>query len=290
MNEATRTGKRDDLVYDVGMQKGEDSDYYLKKGFSVIGFEADPDLAAHCRRRFSSAIESGKLIVVEGAIAELPPGEITSRTIKFYKNKDSSQWGTVAREWAQRNEVLGTSSETIEVPVVDFAACLEKYGIPHYLKIDIEGMDVLCLRALTQCAQKPDYVSIESEKISFSKLADELTLFAQLGYTGFKAIQQNGVPQQREPNPSKEGCFAGYQFQEGASGLFGKDLPCNWKSHKQVLNEYKFIFLQYKLFGDYGRLRKLVAGRVLRRILATLLRKPVPGWYDTHAKHSSVAD
>ncbi len=37
--------KYDDLIYDVGMHKGEDADYYLKKGFRVIGFEAIPELA-----------------------------------------------------------------------------------------------------------------------------------------------------------------------------------------------------------------------------------------------------
>ena len=288
MNEAKHTGKHEDLVYDVGMHKGEDADYYLKKGFRVIGFEADPDLSAHCRNRFPDEIEKGKLIVVEGAITEPPPGETKGRRIKFYKNKDTSVWGTVAGDWAHRNEFLGTSNEIIEVPIVDFSECLEKYGIPHYLKIDIEGMDAVCLRALIHSEQQPDYVSIESEKISFGKLVEELNLLNQLGYTRFKAIQQSGISHQIEPNPSKEKCYAGYQFQEGSSGLFGEDLPCEWKDYKQILNQYKVIFLQYKLFGDYGKLKKYFVGKVLGKVLSMLMRKPMPGWYDTHAKHSSV--
>lgn len=288
MSEVKHTRKHEDLVCDVGMHKGEDTDYYLKKGFSVIGFEADPDLAAHCRSRFSGEIENGKLIVVEGAIAEVPPGETKGGTVKFYKNKDSSVWGTVAGDWAYRNELLGTSNEIIEVPVIDFSECLEKYGIPHYLKIDIEGMDLVCLRALIHFEQKPDYISIESEKVSFGKLVEELNLLTQLGYTRFKAIQQNGILHQIEPNPSKEIKYVGYQFQKGSSGLFGKDLPCEWKNHKKILTEYKVIFIQYKLFGDYGKLNKYFVGKVLRKVLSVLLRKSIPGWYDTHAKHSSV--
>lgn len=279
--------KQGDLVYDVGMHKGEDTDYYLKKGFNVIGFEADPDLAAYCRSRFPDEIENGKLIVVEGAIVERPPGETKASTVKFYKNKDKSVWGTVTGDWAHRNELLGASSEIIEVPVVDFSECLEKYGIPHYLKIDIEGMDTVCLRALVNFEQRPDYISIESEKVSFAKLVDELNLLAQLGYASFQAIQQNGIPHQIEPNPSEEKRYVGYQFQKGSSGLFGKDLPNEWKSYNKILNEYKIIFIQYKLFGDHGKLKKYFIGKVLKKVLSMILRRPVPGWYDTHAKHSA---
>lgn len=293
MNKIRHTGKYTDLVYDVGMHTGEDTDYYIRKGFRVIGFEADPELATQCRSRFSDEINNGKLIIVEGAITELPSGGTKGRTIKFYKNKDISVLGTVEDDWAHRNEILGTSNEIIHVPVTNFSGCLNKYGIPYYLKIDIEGMDIVCLRALQRFAKlnldRPDYVSIESEKVSFDKLVDELNLLTQLGYTRFKAIQQEGIARQIEPNPSKEGCYMGYHFHQGSSGLFGTDLPYQWKDKKQILNEYKFIFLKYKLFGDSGKLRKYFVGRVLRKLLSMLLRKPMPGWYDTHAKHSSVA-
>ena len=126
--------KIEGLLYDVGMHKGEDTDYYLKKGFKVIAFEANPDLLAHCKNRFSKEIENGRLIIVEGAIAEPSLVETRRQSIKFYKNKDLTVWGTVVNDWAQRNEFLGTSNEVIEVPVVNFAQYLEKFGIPYYLE------------------------------------------------------------------------------------------------------------------------------------------------------------
>jgi len=39
----------EDLVYDVGLHKGEDSAYYLAKGYCVVAFEANPDLVAECK-------------------------------------------------------------------------------------------------------------------------------------------------------------------------------------------------------------------------------------------------
>ena len=57
------------LIYDFGMHKGEDTEYYLKKGFEVVSFEANPELAAHCRERFAEEIAAGRLTIVEGAVA-----------------------------------------------------------------------------------------------------------------------------------------------------------------------------------------------------------------------------
>ncbi len=58
-----------DLIFDIGLHRGEDTDFYLKKGFRVAAFEADPNLVAHCKARFRDAISEGRLQIVEGAIA-----------------------------------------------------------------------------------------------------------------------------------------------------------------------------------------------------------------------------
>ncbi|MFT5604845.1 MAG: hypothetical protein ACI9G5_001808 [Paracoccaceae bacterium] len=233
-------------------------------------------------------MESGQLVVVEGAIVDKQALAGGDKTIRFYKNIDVSVWGTVAESWAQRNELLGTSNNIIEVPMVDFSACLQEFGIPHYLKIDIEGMDRACLEALLEFERKPDYVSIESEKVSFAKLLLELDLLSQLGYTKFKVVQQSGIARQKEPKPAREGDYVGYRFQEGASGLFGEDVPGRWVGLQKNINMYKSIFLQYKLFGDYALLRRNIFTRTLINGMQRMLRTPLPGWYDTHAKHSSA--
>lgn len=289
MEEREDTPKRDDLIYDVGMHKGEDTDYYLRKGFRVVGFEADPDLAAYCRDRFSLEIGDGRLTVVEGAITELPPDASHGRTARFYRNKEVSVWGTALQDWACRNELHGAKSEVIEVPVVDFQACIREYGVPHYMKIDIEGMDKACLKALAAFEHRPDYISIESEKRSFGKLREEFDILGQLGYTRFKAVQQENITEQVEPYPGREGRYTGYRFQENCSGLFGADLPGAWMSRRQAILMYRAIFVQYRLLGERGLLRERLLGKALRWAPVRFLRGPVPGWYDTHARHRTVA-
>jgi hypothetical protein len=92
----------------------------------------------------------------------------------------------------------------------------------------------------------------------------------------------------RAPVNSKEGANVRHDFDEGASGIFGKDLPGGgWKSKEQILKEYRRIFAVYWLFGDYSFLRQSERGRRFIYSLERIFRRPLPGWYDTHAKHSS---
>jgi FkbM family methyltransferase len=278
--------KHPELIYDVGMHRGEDTDYYLKKGFKVIGFEADPELVEYCKNRFSDAIKQNLLTIVEGAIVEpISKNELERQKIKFYKNIDASVWGTICDDWADRNQMLGTHIESIEVNSIDFTKCLERYGIPYFMKIDIEGTDIVCLKALLNFEHRPDYVSIESQQVYFNKLQDDINLLESLGYSAFKAVQQVNVISQLEKRNNGEGKYIGYHFDYGSSGLFGRDLPNEWMNKTQILKSYRKIFFMYFLLGDQSILRKFGVRKLLRRTL----NWPVPGWHDTHGRHSSVS-
>jgi hypothetical protein len=61
------------LIYDVGLHKGEDADFYLRKGYQVVAIEANGELVADAKRRFEDAITRGKLHVIHGAVAPMPP-------------------------------------------------------------------------------------------------------------------------------------------------------------------------------------------------------------------------
>ena len=270
-----------DLIFDVGMHKGEDTDYYLSKGFKVIAFEADPDLIKQSKIKFKNDIKNGNLIIVEGAIVD----KSFDKKIKFYKNKRNTVWGTVLKEWAERNEREGAESEIIEVDSINFKECLIKFGIPYYLKIDIEGMDIVCCETLLSFKQKPHYISIESEKIDFKKLEKEFNLFEKLGYKNFKVIQQGNIEKQKKKNPSQEKKFTNYHLVEGSSGLFGKDLAGIWINKKKALAKYKRIFILYGLFGDKSFFKQNLFTKYFLKIFKKLTGIPLPGWYDTHARH-----
>lgn len=281
------TEKKANLIYDVGMHQGQDTDFYLKKGFNVIAFEANSENVAVCRQKFAREIEEKRLTIVEGAITENEFSEGKPRKVKFYRNVETSFWGSTSADFAARNEVMGTRNELIEVDAVDFAEAIKKYGVPFYLKADIVGSETICLRALLAFENKPDYISIRSEKVIFQKLEEEFRLFEQLGYDKFKAIQQDIFDLQTSLL-SPEGKQIAYKFAEGASGTFGEETRGKWKSKEAVLQQYRKIFTLYWLFGDYSFLLQTAKGKKIIAQLERIARRPLPGWYDTHAKHSSI--
>ncbi len=282
MSFAPSAEKHGDLIYDVGMHKGEDTDFFLKKGFRVVAFEADPELVELNRSRFSESLRQSRLVIVAGAVVDNP----ASGRAVFYKNASNTEWGTVDSAWAARNETLGTRNVIIEVDAVNFSACLARYGIPHYMKIDIEGADLICLKHLARLDGRPDFLSIESDKTSVEHVAEEISLLEGLGYDRFKAMQQEYIHLQRVPHPAREGRYVLHRFPDCSSGLFGAELPGRWKSREQILRQYRRIFMEYRWFGDATFWQHdRTANRILRKI-SMLLGRPIPGWYDTHARLS----
>src|SRR5262249_5480686 len=47
------------LIYDVGMNNGDDTAYYLRRGFRVVAIEPNPALVATACERFRREIETG---------------------------------------------------------------------------------------------------------------------------------------------------------------------------------------------------------------------------------------
>jgi FkbM family methyltransferase len=274
--------RNENLIYDIGMHRGEDTDFYLRKGFNVVAFEANPHLVGQCKIRFRDAIATGRLCIVEGAIAPEAAGD----SITFYVNVDSI-WGTIHPTWAERNASFGKESRKITVDRIDLHRVIREHGMPHFMKIDIEGSDVVVLDALKQYECRPKHISIESEKVDFSTLTAEIMTFLELGYSKFRAIQQTAIPGSRLTTKTLNGEDLDYTFENDASGSFGDDIPQEWRNADEIIVEYQGIFDRYRAFGD----RSLAgnAPRHVRRLLEiayklkTGYRGPLPGWFDTHA-------
>ena len=163
-----------DLIYDVGMNNGNDTAYYLHRGFRVVAVEANPVLAEQCQERFRDAIAEGRLTILNVGIGPRE-GEAT-----FWVNDVNSEWSSFVKEVGCRD---GTACHSIEIPGVRFHSILQDHGVPFYLKIDIERADVHCLEDLDP-GDLPRYVSVEAHDLHY------LGLLSALGFDRFKCINQ----------------------------------------------------------------------------------------------------
>jgi FkbM family methyltransferase len=163
-----------DLIYDVGMNNGDDTAYYLARGFRVVAVEADPTLAEAAHRRFAAEIAAGRLKVLNLAVG---PEDATAQ---FWVCPQNSVWNSFDRQYAAR---CGLPHHAIDVPVRRFAGVMKEHGVPYYLKIDIEGYDHYCLTAIDP-AEAPRFVSFEITNIK------DLGTLESRGYNAFKCISQ----------------------------------------------------------------------------------------------------
>jgi FkbM family methyltransferase len=273
------------VIVDLGCHKGEDSDYYLRKGFRVIAVDASDELCKIIAERFKDHPNKDDFQIFKYAITEKD-----NEVIEFYENIDNSVWGTIFQDWDHRNKGFGTSSIKKSVSTMRLDTLLQNElqngESVEYVKIDIEGADTMALKSFSSLNQKPLFVSIESEKVSWDKLLDEFAVFKDLGYTKFKVIDQSKIQDQQCPYPAKEGDYVDYKFEFGSTGLFGDELPGVWLNASEAISAYKKIFFRYKYFGDSGVFNNqyFMKNRYLIRLMKILkLNFPHVGWYDTHA-------
>ena len=294
--------KRPNLIIDVGMHDGQDTAFYLAKGFDVVAIEANPKLVDAARDRFASEIESGRLQILPVAVAE------TAGTLPLAICDEVSIWSSISPAFIERNERSGVAHRYVDVPSRTFESILEEVGVPHYLKVDIEGMDMLCVRALKHLGNLPDFISIESNVScptgSVAVVFDELSALWELGYRRFAYIDQSKHPARKPPFPPKEGLFANVAFTNDCSGLFGEELPVRWLTIDKALRKAQILRHLYDMSGYGGRwTRTAPSGAVIRspvghsnikahmaeagalayRLVLRLIGRPF-GWYDLHAR------
>ena len=268
-----------ELIFDIGMHRGEDTDFYLKKGFRVVGVEANPELCEHCRERFSDYRESGDLTIVNKVISTTDDG-----AIDFYVFDQASIWGTASLDRVKQNEKHGTKGRRIRVPATTLPALVSTYGLPYYVKIDIEGFDNLCLEQLVAASLRPEYLSVESSVTSMRQTIYQLQLLERMGYKWFKIVPQHLVSRQTCPSPAREGLFIDHAFEHHSSGLFGKELPGEWQTINDVKAEYRKIHFAYRVVGPHrGLFRAFPVPAVKRTLNHIFWRGKGWSWYDTHA-------
>ncbi len=250
-----------DLIYDVGMNNGDDTAYYLSRGFRVIAIEANPILAEECAKRFYTEVASDRLKILNVGVSDRE-GEFP-----FWICESVSEWSSFNREIASRDD---SPHHELTIPCRRFSSILAEHGIPFYLKIDIEGNDMLCLLEL-QKGRLPKYVSLEAAT------ADPIDHLGSLGYTDFKSISQRVfLPLEMPPSPEQarfeqtlEQLYTpnifmrirralggkarllreldrvrfpvAWKFPVGSSGPFGEDLRGRWQSADEMRETYRIF-------------------------------------------------
>jgi FkbM family methyltransferase len=201
------------VVYDVGLHNGDDSDYYLTKGFRVVGIEADVSQCDGCRRRFARQIATGDMTVLNVGVGS------EEGVAEFFVHRDKPALSTFVAPERARDEWLSRN-----VTVRRLSSIVREYGEAYFIKIDVERYDHIVLLDLLTHGLRPKFVSAESHVI------DVFCALVCMGYERFKIVDGARVAE-LFGNHAIETLVEGrvkHRFSGQSSGPFGEDLPGQW--------------------------------------------------------------
>lgn len=238
------------IIIDVGMHDGKDSEYYARRGFSVIAFEANTEICQTARERFKNAELDEKIDIRNLAISNNSGEEVT-----FYVNKFNTTWSSLDKDIGSRR----SGSDAVKVLTCNLSEeLLDLHDKIHMIKIDIEGYDQIALEQVSKLPTHPPFISVENGGI------DLLNTLKDMGYTGFQYSNQMYVPCQTVPSDSVHGDYIEHRFVRSQSGLFGHDLPLRWLDYEEAKSIAELL------------------GEARRRLKGNLLAEAI-GWFDLHA-------
>jgi len=285
-------GASSGLIVDLGMHRGDDAEFYLRKGFKVLAVEASPRLAGEASARLAGAVARGDLTILNVAVAD-HEGELDLVL------SDNDLWSSTRADMADRG--FGAIQETVRVPCTTLAKILAGYPTPHYVKIDVEGRDRDCIASLADLPEFPPFVSFEADLADPAVTADMLRMLDTYGYRRFKLVNQATHWMRRLPDPPLEGVYVDARFTKHHSGPFGEESPGPWMTLDQVTDRYLATLRQQAARIEYsakGTVFGIPLSRLHRPImwaynlpLVTWVRVAwahrrgveVGGWFDIHA-------
>jgi FkbM family methyltransferase len=206
------------LIYDIGLNDGIDTDYYLKLGYNVVCVDANPEIIKDAIIKYKKEIIDDRVILLNVGISN------NIDILKFYISKKSI-YSSFIEEKANLIEYTDGIKNVIKINTIKLIDLIKIFGIPYYMKIDIEGYDMLAIETLTT-ETKSKYISVEYCDYN---ILDKLK---SIGYNKFKFISQINIEEQ---NNNKNDI----KFKLHSSGNFGENTPGEWMNYDIIKNDIK---------------------------------------------------
>ncbi len=135
-----------DLCFDIGAHVGNRTEAFLKLGARVIAIEPQPQCIRFLEKQFEQNDHCTIVPKAAGAVIE-------EKT--FFINQKNPTISTLASlDWRRSMDKAARQKEhwdkEVEVSVTTLDALIAEYGLPQFIKIDVEGLEYQVLKGLSQ--------------------------------------------------------------------------------------------------------------------------------------------
>jgi FkbM family methyltransferase len=167
------------LVFDIGANVGTMTRLFSSLGTKVIAVEPNPD----CVRHIELTTSRDTVEVLQAAVGDMNGLGV----LKVSDRKD--KMSTLSDEWREavskeNRGYIGMWKREMTVPMITLDALIQRYKLPFYIKVDVEGYEEQVLKGLSDC---PALLSFEFNRLFLDPVLRALdnVIFdgARLNYT-----------------------------------------------------------------------------------------------------------
>lgn len=170
------------LIFDIGANIGDNAFIFKKFSQKVICVEPDQKNNRILSERFADK----NVVIINKAVGE------KIGQAKFHIEEEGSGYNTLSKKWVgilEGNHEPHSSRATkftaeLTVETITLDALIEKFGVPDFIKIDVEGFELNVIRGLTipiklisfEC-NFPEFRSETIQIIEYLHLLDDKYIF-----------------------------------------------------------------------------------------------------------------
>lgn len=171
------------LVFDIGANLGETTDIFIKIADKVIAFEPNPKLSDQLKYRFY-----GDNVIIDTR------GISDSVGTKKFNLSNAHTVSTLSSDWINNSRFSNVVDwdVVLDIQTTTLDYIIDEYGVPDYIKIDVEGHEYEVLTAFTKILDNT-IISFEWAEEQKYKIIDTVNYLFDLGYSKFFFTEKDEI-------------------------------------------------------------------------------------------------
>jgi FkbM family methyltransferase len=171
------------IAFDIGANIGQTIDALFNDYDKIIAFEANPNLALNLKSRYTQ----DKIIIESLGVSD-------KNEVKTFNISNSHVVSTFSNDWITNSRFTGVYNwdTTIQVNTITLDDIIKKYGIPYFIKVDVEGYEYEVFQGLTSLLEET-YFAFEWAEEQYEKINQTIDYLKSLGYSNFDYTYQDNL-------------------------------------------------------------------------------------------------
>ena len=161
------------FAYDIGANIGTCTQRLIDGGCRVLAVEPQPEMCSEMQKIFYG---NENVTILQSAVGN-------KQGIGTLNINSRNTLSTMSNQWISKSRFKESKWKTkIEVPIVTLDSLIDEYGIPDYIKIDVEGWEHKVILGLTK---KVPCISFEFVIEFHQQTINCINTLKDIGYTEF---------------------------------------------------------------------------------------------------------